>query len=143
MTLKELYSIPHLEDEIAEYKRKIREIEEIAESITPKLTGMPSGGGVSDKVGEGATEAAYYIDFLNAAIRKKIKTEHEIAKFVESIDDAETRRIIWLRFVKRKEWQEIADDIGGYATEDSVRKKSDRYIRKHVILSEMSDERVV
>lgn len=143
MTLRELYSIPFLEKEIASYKEKIRELEEIAESITPKLTGMPRGGGISDKVGECATAIAYYQNFLNAAIFKKTETECRITQFIEGIEDAEVRRIIYLRFVERKEWQEVADDVGGYSTEDSVRKKCNRYINKNVSTSDMSDVQAV
>lgn len=130
MTLQELYSIPHIEREIEEYRQKIREVEEMAESTTAKITGMPSSGQISDKVGEGATAIAYYKYFLENAIAQKITTEIQIVKYIETVEDAEMRRILWLRFVMQKTWQEVADEIGGGNTEDGVRKRCSRYLNK-------------
>lgn len=132
MTLQELYSIPHIEKEIEEYREKIRELEEMAESTTAKITGMPSSRRKSDKVGEGATAIAFYKSFLESAIVKRITTEMEIVKYIETVEDVEMRRIMWLRFVRQKSWQEVADEIGGGNTEDSVRKRCNRYVEKSV-----------
>ena len=143
MTLQELYSIPHLKKEIAGYEEKIKELEEMAESTTAKITGMPRGGGTSDKVGECATAIAFYKDFLKQAIAKRITTEIEILRYVESINDAELRRIMFLRFIQQKTWQQVADEIGGNNTEDSVRKRCNRYVSKRETMSDMSDLQAV
>lgn len=138
MTLKELYSLPYLQDEIRDYENKIKEMEELAESITAKLTGMPQAGGVRDKVGECATMIAYYTEFLREAVLQKVAREMEIVLFIENVEEAELRCIMYKRFVEQKQWQEIADEIGGANTEDSVRKRCHRYVEKRATLSDMS-----
>ena len=143
MTFKELYSIPHLQKEIADYKDKIREMEELAESMTAKLTGMPHASGVRDKVGECVAAIATYTQFLETAIAEKVAREKEITQYIESVDDAVTRRIMYLRFVKQLTWQQVADEIGGTNTEDSVRKRCHRYIAKIENMSYMSDNKAV
>lgn len=143
MTLNELYSIPHLQKEIADYKDKIREMEELAESMTAKLSGMPHASGVRDKVGECATAIAQYKTFLETAVAEKVAREMEITKYVEGVEDAELRRIMYLRFVEQKTWQQVADRIGGNNTEDSVRKRCHRFVAKSGTLSDMSDNKAV
>lgn len=143
MTLRELYSIPYLKKEIADYRQKIRELEEMAESTTAKMTGMPSGGKISDKVGEGATAIAFYIDLLNEAIVKKLTTEMKITRYIEGIEDAELRRIMYLRFIKQKTWQDVAYEIGGGNTEDSVRKRCNRFVKKSGGTSDMSVSKAI
>jgi len=138
MTLKELYSIPYLQEEIKDYEDKIKEMEELAESITAKLTGMPHASGVRDKVGECATVIAYYTAFLKDAVAKKVAQEKEITQYIESVEDAVLRRIMYLRFVKQHKWQDVADAVGGDNTEDSVRKRVERYVTKSATLSDMS-----
>lgn len=143
MTLKELYSIPHLQKEIADYKEKIREMEELAESMTAKLTGMPHASGVSDKVGECAAAIAEYKTFFESVVAQKVAREMEITQYIQSIEDIVLRRIMYLRFVEQKKWQQVADAIGGNNTEDSVRKRCHRYVVETVNLSDMSDNKAV
>lgn len=138
MTLDELYSVHYLQDEVNDYKAKIRELEETAESITAKLTGMPRGGGNGDKVGDCATMIAFYKSLLEDAIVRKIKTETAILKYIENVEDAELRRIMWLRFVKVYTWRDVAYEIGGNNTEDSVRKRCNRFVTKSGGTSEKS-----
>lgn len=143
MTMQELNSIFDIKKEIKDYREKIRELEEYAESTTAKLTGLPNGGGVNDKVGTNAADIAQYRCFLESAIAQKIQTEFRITQYIESVTDAQLRRIMYLRFVKRKTWQKVADEIGGNNTEDSVRKRCTRYVQKSQTMSDMSVLRVV
>lgn len=138
MTLNELYSIPHLEREIDEISKRIKEIEEMGESTTAQLSGMPSSNKKSDKVGECGTALAYYKELLYDAQKKRIVAEIEIVKYIETVKDAEMRRKLWLRFVRQMQWQEIADKIGGNNTEDSIRKSVNRFVNKNCDLSDMS-----
>lgn len=143
MTLKELYSIPYLEKEIKDYQEKIQQLEEMALGCTTKFTGMPRGGGTGDKVGEAATAIAFYENLLLGAIVKKITTETEITKFIEGVDDAELRRIMHLRFIKQRTWQDVAMEVGGGNTEDGVRKRCNRFVKKSGGTSDMSANKVI
>lgn len=130
MTLRELYSIPYLDDEIADYEEEIRKNRERAEKITASLTGMPRTGGTGDKVSECAAAIAQYTIYLEKAIAEKVALQEEIHKYIDSVSDPVLRRIMYLRFIKQKPWKEVADDMGGYNTEDSVRKRVERYCKK-------------
>lgn len=51
----------------------------------------------------------------------------EINEFVEEIDDSLLRQIIILRHVNGLTWRQVAREIGGGNTADSVRKMHDRH----------------
>lgn len=139
MTLQELYSEPYLEQEIEDYKQMILSLREQAERITPVLSDMPRGGGTNDKVGNLATEIALYTDFLEKAMAKKVEQQRKIHLYIEGVDDPVVRRIMFKRFVEQKKWRQVADEMGGLNTEDSVRKKCERYVQKRRCgLSDMS-----
>ena len=61
---------------------------------------------------------------------KKKKKTNEVEQFIASVDDSRIRRIINLRFLENKSWNEVADCIGGGNTEDSVRKSFTRFFEK-------------
>lgn len=143
MTLKELYSLYYIEQEIEEYKLKLIELREMAESISPTYTGMPRGGGVSDKVGNGATAIVAYTEMLDKAIEARVEQSMKINEFILSVDDAQLRQIMYLRFIKRLSWQAVAMRVGGNNTADSVRKRCSRYLRKNEKLSVLSDSKIV
>lgn len=138
MTIKELYSLWYIEQEIKEYELKIVELREMATNITPSYTGMPAGGNVSDKVGNAATAIVEYINLLENAIQSKIEQSIKINAFILDIDDAQLRQIMYLRFVKRLSWQAVANRIGGGNTADGVRKRCNRYIKRVEKLSVLS-----
>lgn len=74
---------------------------------------------------------------LDKVIRKlyvdKNKLENqtrEIEQFIHSINSSKARRIIVLRYLEEKSWNEVADLISDNATEDSVRKYLTRFLEK-------------
>lgn len=72
------------------------------------------------------------IDDLSAradALRGEIQSrEASAAAFIGGIDDAQTRLIFRLRFLRGWTWKRIARTIGGGNTADSVRKMYARYL---------------
>ena len=55
----------------------------------------------------------------------------EVERFMNTVEDSLTRRIIYFRYVEHLPWNKVADKVGGGNTEDSVRKTLDRYLEKH------------
>lgn len=143
MTLRELYNLYYIEQEIKEYKEKILELRELAENITPKYSGMPSGKRKSDKTGEVATAIVQYTEMLERAIKERVEQSARITEFILSIEDAQVRQIMYLRFINKLTWRQVAQRIGGNNTEDSVRKRCSRYLRENKKLSEMSHQEAV
>ena len=54
-----------------------------------------------------------------------------LRRYIASIDDALTRRIFELRYVDRCSWDQVARKVGGGNTAEAVRKRHNRYIRRH------------
>lgn len=131
MTIKELYSLFYIEQEIKEYELKIVELQEMATNISQSYSGMPSAGNISDKVGNAATAIVQYITMLENVIQQKIDQSIKIHSFILDIDDPQLRQIMFLRFVKCLSWQQVANRIGGGNTANGVRMRCNRYVKTH------------
>lgn len=130
MTLKELYSLYYIQQEIKEYELKILELKEMATNITSNNSGMPRGSNTTNKTEAAVAAIIDYTSLLEKAIQNKIEQEIIINTFILDIDDAQLRQIMYLRFIKRLSWQAVASRIGGGNTADGVRKRCNRYVRK-------------
>ena len=58
MTISELSQFYHITREIADLRRRIRELELKAQPSAARMSGMPGGGGVADPTGDLAAELA-------------------------------------------------------------------------------------
>ena len=58
MTKKELSQLYYLKKEIRAQQQRIKELETVASSCTSNINGLPSGKGVSDKIGNYAAQIA-------------------------------------------------------------------------------------
>ncbi|MBP1562058.1 MAG: hypothetical protein J6C96_12565 [Oscillospiraceae bacterium] len=56
-----------------------------------------------------------------------VETEREVTKYILEYPDPLTRQLLYLRCVKRLNWNAIAYRIGGGNTADSVRKMYERF----------------
>ena len=129
MTLHELSQLYYIEQEIKAYRDKIAELRELAESITPSYSGMPNGGSQNrSKVESAALSIVAYMEMLDKAIQEKVEMSKRIHAYILDCPDAQTRQIMFLRFVQCKSWGEIARRIGGNNTAGSVRMRAIRYI---------------
>lgn len=59
-----------------------------------------------------------------------VKEYVRLNSFILNVNDSEMRQILTLRYIYDAEWQDIADHLGGKATEDSVRVAHDRFLKK-------------
>ena len=58
MSMQELKGLYYLKKEIKEQQRRLDELETAATACTAKITGLPSGRGISDKIGNYAAQIA-------------------------------------------------------------------------------------
>ena len=96
-----------------------------------KLTGMPHGSGVSDRVGMFAVELADIEGRIRYLESKIAKSEEEIKDFLETIPSRKWQVSLALRFrfIHGYAWCEVASIIGGkYKTEESVKQLCYRYL---------------
>lgn len=131
MTKKDLSQLYYLKKEIKEQQKRITELESIATNCGAKLTGLPSGKGISDKIGNYAAQIADLKALLDLNLKKYFYELSRIERFIQSVDDPLVRQIMVYRFEKCMNWGQIAVAIGGNNSTESLRKKLYRYLRKH------------
>ena len=126
MTKKELSQLYYLNHEIEQERRRLRELEAAATSVSPKITGLPHINKISDK-----TAIAAQIADCRAVIEAKLKLSvieyNRLNRFIASVDDSLMRQILSLRYVDGFSWQRIAF-IGGGNSADSVRMLINRFL---------------
>lgn len=130
MDKKTLYRLFYLPKQIEQKKREIQRIEERLTAISPNLSGMPHGGGVHDKIGEGVPELVDKKRELETMIAGYRQEESQINAWIDSVEDLQINLILSLRFREKMSWNQVADEAGGINTEDSCRKMIDRYLER-------------
>lgn len=66
---------------------------------------------------------------LRRQIRRAEEMREEIERFIENIQDSQTRMIFYLRYVKGLSWQRVATEIGE-SIESYPRRKHNAYLLK-------------
>lgn len=142
--------------EIKELRNKINRLEYKIPKLEEQIANIEAGEMVKDKVygGEGGWQSftiegvpvkEYHdkqmelnikrrllddrITMLSTLELESLRMVNEIEAFINSIQDSHTRRIVRLRVVDCLSWNEVADEIGGGNTEDSVRMAFNRYVK--------------
>lgn len=129
MTKQELSQLYHLNREIEHMQKRLKELETIATSSTSRITGMPHGSGVSDKVGDYSAEIADLKELLDLNLRKCFYELNRLNRYIESIENSEIRMILSFRYINGLCWEQVAANINPYASGDSVRKAHDRFLK--------------
>lgn len=128
MTLEELNVLFDLRAELEELTEIRQSLMEAATKTTAKLTGMPHGSGVTDKVGGLTAEIAdldKQIEMVNKRITEK---EASAAAWIDTVPAAKVQLVLRLRFMRGLQWKEIAPLMGKYSTESSVKYAVYRYL---------------
>ena len=107
--------------DLEQYRSLKREVE-ILEKELHKITnqspysmnfnGMPRSGKIADKTGEMAALVADIEVMLKDRKYKCLYLRKKIERFVDSIEDSETRTIVRLRAIDNLSWQDIAIKLG-------------------------------
>lgn len=127
MTKKELSQLYYLNREIEQDKRRLQELEDASTGTAAKITGLPHIGGISDK-----TAIAAEIVDCRAVIKAKTELSvveyNRLNRYIASVRDSLIRQILTFRFVNGLSWRQVAENIGGGNTAESVRKICERYL---------------
>jgi len=132
MTLGELNDYYLLQDMIAECEENIAKAEARLYSSPRFDTNIASKNPSPQNRVENA-----YIDIISKKTElwaKKEKYERQktlVEQYINNIDELFVRRIFEKRFLQKKRWSEIADELGGQNTAGSVSKICYRYIEKY------------
>ena len=122
MTKKELKNLYYLRKEIKEQQKRLEELESLATGYTSRISGLPNGKGISDKIGNYATEIADLKNLIAKNLAKCIGEYKKLTIFIENIEDSQLRLILTLRYINHLTWQQIAFKIGEH-DEQIPRKK--------------------
>lgn len=132
MTKKELSQLYYLKKEITELQRKIKELESLATNGTSKITDMPRGSEISDKVGKNCAKIADLKNNLQKIIKQYLDEFDRLNNFITSIEDSQMRLILMLRYIHHLTWQQIAFRIGGH-DEQIPRKMHNQFLNRGLI----------
>lgn len=130
MTVKELSQLFYLGREIEMDRRRLAELEEMADSLSsPSMDGMPHAPGYGDKIARCVAEIVDLQAIIAAKQQQCLYERSRLERYIASVPDSLTRQIFTLRFVEGKTWGQVAAAIGGGNSEDSVKKACYRYLR--------------
>ena len=129
MTKKELSQLYYLRKEIKEQQKRLSELEALATNCTAKITGLPNGNGVSDKIANYATEIADLKSLLDLNLKKCFYELNRLDRFISSVNDSEMRIILTLRYSQGLSWQQIAQNMGALGDGSTERKKHNRFLK--------------
>ena len=129
MTKKELSQLYYLKKEIKEQQKRLSELEALATSCTAKITGLPNGNGVSDKIANYATEIADLKSLLDLNLKKCFYELNRLDRFISNVKDSEMRIILTLRYSQGLSWQQIAQNMGVLGDGSTERKKHNRFLK--------------
>ena len=129
MTKKELSQLYYLKKEIRQQQKRLQELETAATSCTSKITGMPHGTGINDKISKYAAQIADLKGLLDLNLKKCFNELNRINRFIESVEDSEMRMILTLRYTQNLSWRNIATTMN-YQDESVPRKRHDRFLKK-------------
>lgn len=117
MTAKEYLSqIRILDTRITNIEAEIREIREHSATLKSAWPdGQPHGSGTTDPTAAQAIKLAEKLEKLEyLKVTLKLQLWHKRAEIVDVIDqvqDADCNRILYLRYVECRHWEEIEDDV--------------------------------
>ncbi len=132
MTVKDLSQLFYINREIEQDRKRLVLLESRATSTTPVYGCFPSSGHNADcKVEKYASEAADVRTMISKRMELYWLERKRLETYIDGIKDSHTRQIFRLRFCDLKTWNQVADEIGGDNTEDSVKKAAYRYINSH------------
>lgn len=129
MTKKELSQLYYLKKEIKEQQRRIAELEAAATKCTANISGMPSGKGISDKLGQYAAQIADLRAILDLNIKKCFYELNKLTRYIESIEDSEMKLIFSFRYIQNMSWYEISKNLGSLGDGSTERKKHNRFLK--------------
>ena len=130
MTSRELKNLYYLKKEIKEQQRRIAELEAFATNCSTKITGLPNGKGVSDKIGNYAAQIADLKALLALNLKKCFYEFNRLNRYIEEVEEPLIKQIMIYRFENQMSWMQIEKAMGGKNRAESLRKKLYRYLKK-------------
>lgn len=130
MTKEELKEIYSINQEIKMWQRELGRLQCKSLVKGQEITGMPFITGTSDKVGDLVSTMADIEAIIRGKLAEIQMQRKKIMQYIDSIDDSLLRQIMFLRNVSCMNWKQIASELGGYNSEECIKKMYQRHFRK-------------
>ncbi|MDP4152614.1 MAG: hypothetical protein Q8865_04110 [Bacillota bacterium] len=127
MTKTELSQLYYLNREVEQQQNRLKELQTAANKCTTMITGMPRGNGKDRDL-----LLAEIADLQNIVELNLLKIQIErgrLERYINGINDSRLRLIMRLRYINGMKWYQIAMEIGGGNTEDSIKKAVYRFTK--------------
>ena len=128
MTIGELNQLAYLGKAIEMENERLRALRESVDVKSPIITDMPKAPGARDKLGETVPKIVDQEAEIQESIRRYAALKERAEQFINRTPNPRMKMILVMRFMDQKQWQEIADIIGGKETEYSVKQACYRYV---------------
>ena len=138
MTIKQkLSQYIDIKEEIKKLEKKIEKLEKETKDIVSDVVDSTTSGfpfmQTHKKIQGLDIERIHKLDklkgILNERYDKLLKVQLEIEEFIDTISTSRLRRIFEYRYLEGFSWVKIAQLIGGKATEESIKKEHQRYLK--------------
>jgi hypothetical protein len=110
LTKQELSQCYYLNKEIRQLERELKELDG-KEYKQINLTGMPHGSGIADDVARIATQRAELHRLISLKLEECMIARARIERFINDVEDSETRMILRLRHINGLSWENIAAEL--------------------------------
>lgn len=131
MTKHELAQIYYLDKELKQWKRLLQQEQSGSEIKPQQITGLPSGSGTSDITANKAIKISNMERIINGIMANIQIQKERIMTYIITIDDSFIRQIMLNRHVELMSWCQVAREIGGGNSADSVRMAHQRFFEKN------------
>lgn len=128
MTIEELNYLFYLDDAIRMERDKLATLRESLDVKSPIITDMPKASGARDKLGETVPEIADKEANIANTIAVYVEMKAKAENFINHTFNPKMRLILTKRYLEQKTWQDIANEIAGKETEETVKKACYRYV---------------
>ena len=130
LTREELKQIYYINNEIKMWQKELDRLECKSLVKGQEITDMPRGSGTSDKVADLAIEKADIKLIIEGKLKEIQLQRKRIIEYIDSIDDSLLRQIMFFRNISCMTWKQIASELGGYNSEECIKKIYQRHFRK-------------
>jgi DNA-directed RNA polymerase specialized sigma subunit len=96
------------DDEINDLLREKERIMSRLTRMTSCLSGMPHGGGSSDKMTDGVAKVIELDAEIDSKVDALCDLRREVCANIGTVGDATLRRVLMLRYISGKTWEQIA-----------------------------------
>ncbi len=130
MTVRELSIYYKLHGKLERNRQMLSSLYTAAGLGAQEITGMPHAPGVSDQVSGLVIEIEDLKERISHLESECAQEKRILERYIDTIEDDQTRMVFRLRFVHCMTWPQVAEAIGGRNTANSVKLICYRYLDK-------------